>query len=499
MKIIVDDKTMQQCDKNTIEHYKIPSIVLMEQASMAVAHEICELFKKDSRILIACGSGNNGGDGIATGRILYLLGYNVTLFYVSDMSKCSSECKIQSDIVAQYDIPVKHDINKMSDEYDVIVDAVFGVGLSREITGKYKDAIEFLNKLSGYKIALDIASGISSSNGQILGCCFEAKLTLAIAFAKIGQYLFPGAQYSGEIKVLNININEKSFLDMKPNVFLLQKEDLKNLPVRNEDSNKGSFGKILVISGQKNMAGAAYFSSKAAYLTGCGLVKIFTVEENRTVLQTLIPEAILDTYIAEKFDENALEQSIEWADTIICGPGIGTDTSSIRIVDLVLKHNDKKCILDADALNIISSDISKTEQLNGNFILTPHLKEMSRLCNRSISDIKKDIINIAKQYALKWKCTIVLKDSRTIVASTEDSVYLIDSGCSGMATAGAGDVLSGIVGALFSETDNALKAAAYAAYIHGLSGSYIQESISNRSIIADDILNGLRKVLKWAN
>ncbi len=498
MKEILTASCMQQCDKTTIEYFGVPSLVLMERAALGMYEELIKRIDKNAQCAIVCGNGNNGGDGIALARLLHLAGYAVKIVFVGNPNHMSQDCKKQLDIAAKYKVPCKYDIEgdvrETLEHQDVIADAIFGVGLSREIQGNYQSVIRQMNEASGYKVALDIASGINADNGQIMGIAFRADLTITVAFEKIGQHLFPGADYTGELICREIGIDKNSFLNHKPSAYVLEQKDLHEIPERSSGSNKGTYGKVLVIAGKKNMAGAAYFSALAAYRTGCGLVKVFTEESNRQIIQTLVPEAVLETYREEKFRIEALKEALLWANVIICGPGLGTETVAGLIMEEVLKEKKKPVIIDADGLNVLSA--MDDYSLGKNFILTPHLGEMSRLVGASISEIKKDLIMAARQYANSCGCNLVLKDAHSVIANSNGEIYLTISGNSGMSTGGSGDVLTGIIGGLCALKMPTDKACAFGSYLHGLCGTAAAKEKNEYSLIASDLIEGLGTVLK---
>ena len=288
MKYLVNSREMKQYDTNTTEHFKVPSLLLMERAALAVFDEIKRQYPCSKKFLIVCGTGNNGADGFALTLLLLLDGAEVHTVLIGDRKKETDQCKKQLEILFAYGCPVLEAIPENT-AYDVIVDAIFGVGLSRNVEGIFADTIRKMNEIPGKKIALDMPSGISSDTGAVLKCAFRADCTITFAYEKIGMHLFPGNEYVGEIVTKQIGITDESFLTQMPGVMAFEMEDLRFLPKRASHSNKGSFGKLLLIAGSVDMAGAAVLSAKAAYTAGCGLVRVFTPEENRIPLQTSIP------------------------------------------------------------------------------------------------------------------------------------------------------------------------------------------------------------------
>lgn len=493
---------MKDCDTATIEYFGVPSVVLMEKAALQIASEIRRRFSKDHTILIVCGSGNNGGDGLAAGRILYLEGYPVTFYFAGKEEKCTAETKRQMQTVKKYGFPFLEKLPENGQQYerktyDVIVDALFGNGLVRNIEGVYAEWIQTMNDLPGYKIAVDLPSGISADTGAVMGCAFRADLTVAIAYAKRGHLLYPGAEYCGELVRKDIGISEHSFKGKLPPVRELEAQDLYvRLPVRAAYSNKGTFGKVLIIAGSKGMAGAACFSAKAAYRSGCGLVKVLTAEENRVVLQNLVPEAVLSTYEENRLEKRQLTELISWADAIVAGPGIGQGETAKEIITAVLEQSNVPAILDADALNLISKNPEVLKTIRTQAVVTPHLGEMARLTGKTVSEIAKDLIGAAQMFASEYQVVCLLKDAHSVCAVPSGETYVITSGNSGMATAGSGDVLTGIIGALCGMGLAIDEAAAYGAYLHGMAGSYAAAVKGEYSLTASDILDHIYEVWK---
>lgn len=497
MRYIVNSSEMKACDKGTIEYFGVPSMVLMERAALSVVEEIEARASSDAAILIVCGSGNNGGDGVAIGRLLFLKGYDVHVVFVGNEASASQETTEQLSILRKYNVPFSTSIPDKN--YDVIVDSIFGIGLCREIQGHYYDVILKMNSMTGLKIAVDIASGINGDNGHIMGIAFKANVTVTFAYAKIGHLLYPGADYTGELCVKEIGIDDHGFLDNLPSVFSAEHKDLSVIPERPSDSNKGTFGKVLVIAGTVNMAGAACFSAKAAYRTGAGLVRVLTHQANRIIVQSLVPEAVLTTYEESESEQKKILECIDWASVIVIGPGLGQSHFSMLLVESVLKNSKVPCIIDADALNLIAKHHYPLGEVKCELIVTPHMGEMARLCKEDISKIKDNSINIACDFAKQNNVITVLKDARTITALPSGEAYINCSGNSGMSTGGSGDVLTGIIAGLLCQGCTVAQSAYTGVYLHGLAGDKMSQVLCKESLMASDIIDGITLVLKEGN
>ncbi len=494
MQYLVNSSEMKTYDKNTADYYKVPSIVLMERAALAFVDELACQNVDTSKALIVCGSGNNGGDGLAAARLLAQKKSSVTVVYVGNRERATEANRLQLEILSAYGIPVYEQIPE--DHYTVVIDAIFGVGLTREVTGVYAEKIDQMNRLCGFKAAVDISSGLSADTGKILGTAFWADLTVTFAFAKCGCMLWPGVNYAGKTVVREIGIDENSFLGKLPRFRMLEKEDVGNLlPKRFAHSHKGTYGKLLLIAGSVNMAGAAVLAARAAYCCGCGLVKVLTPLENRVILQTAVPEAIIETYDKDS-RETDLSKAICWADAIVTGPGLGEGYAAEELVETVLKETEKPVLLDADALNIMARKKNLLRMLGENKIVTPHVGEMARLTGKTILQIETEIPDTARELAERYHTVCVLKDFRTVSALPDGEIYLNTTGNSGMATAGSGDVLSGMIGSLLAQGASPDTAALLGVFLHGMAGDIKAGQCGERGLTAADLADGLKQAWK---
>lgn len=500
MRYVLTAEQMKAADGRMINEVGIPSLVLMERAALQCVNAMKDFGVDLSKVLVVCGSGNNGGDGFAIARLLIEEGRDVETILVGNPASRSEETKIQMKILENMGISVG---NSLPDkEYSVIIDSVFGIGLSRTIEGKYAEVIQKMNEFRGYKVAVDTPSGICSNTGKVLGCAFKADLTVTFAYPKAGQILQPGCQYTGKLDVRPIGINDPGLRDRSDVYYTFQTEDLiKKMPKRVPDSNKGTYGRVLVIAGSKGMSGAAYLSAKAAYMVGAGLVRIYTEESNRQILQQLLPEAIMTTYNAEEEDALCeLPEILEWADVICLGCGLGMSDISAEIVRRVLAMNKKPCVLDADGLNLLAAMDDEAWKLAGEhsncYVFTPHMKEMSRMTGYTVQELKDNRTVLLKESAAKWHAVCTLKDSRTMVASEDAPIYLNTSGNAAMAKAGSGDVLAGTITGLMAQGLGTREAADLGVYLHGLGGDAARTEKGAYSVLAEDIIEGIGRTLK---
>lgn len=492
LEYILNKAEAAEIDRISIQEMGIPSVVLMEKAAMAVAGCVQKIARPGIKILAVCGMGNNGGDGVACARILKEAGFDTSVFLVGNKAKATKEMEIQVNIAKNLDTRF---ITKPEDnEYNIIIDALFGIGLSRNIEGEYAEWINWINSQSSEVVAVDIPSGINADNGQVYGCAVKASYTVTFGSNKRGIVVFPGAAYSGKVAVADIGFPGKALLKVTPEAYTYKKEDLPSLmPERGVRTNKGSFGKVFIIAGSAGMSGACCLAAKAAYRTGCGLVRIATAEQNINILKTYLPEAITGTY------EDGISYGTGWADVIAIGPGIGTDENAKRLVAEVLKIKDKPVVMDADALNVLPAIMQEgigTGSYNpgDNFIITPHLREMSRITGADLNDIKENIIDYASCH--KSGCVVVLKDARTVV-SDGSKIYINTTGNNALSTGGSGDVLCGIIAGLLAQGMETMEAACLAVCIHGAAADLYAEKKNRYSMLASDIIEELQFILPF--
>lgn len=494
MQLWVNAAQMKAADQYTIQKLGVPSLELMEHAAQACV-QVLEDEKVDlSHVCVVCGSGNNGGDGFAIARILQNNRYSVETFCVGNPEHYTEETQEQMYRLQECGGKITYGMPQ-EDSYSVVIDAVFGVGLSRKVEGRYRQVIEQMNRMRGTKFAVDIPSGLSATTGCILGCAFKADYTVTFQLKKIGLELSQGRAMAGRVIVPDIGISTDSICEDQEIVRTAGKDIYrKMLPDRPEDSNKGTYGRLLVIAGSKGMAGAAYLNAHAAYMTGAGLVRIYTSSDNREILQTLLPEAIITTY--EEYNKEELLSLLTWADSVCIGSGLGMSRLSEKILKTVIEYVKVPCLIDADGLNLLAENNNYLNQMaERRFVITPHMKEMSRLTGTPVEELKADRIQILKDFISRYRITCVLKDSRTLIASEEKGIRMNLTGNSAMAKAGSGDVLAGVISGWMVQGKEAEDAAELGTYIHGLSGDLAKFEKGVYSVMARDLIEYISKAL----
>lgn len=492
MRYLLNGREMKQWEKKAMEKYKIPSFLLMERAAMAVVKELTEKSYDLHKVLIACGTGNNGGDGLAAARLLKSRGIRVEVCMAGALERLSEDARRQLEMYQA--VSGKFVTDPAYDEYTVIVDAIFGIGCNREITGIAAEVIKGINEAQSPVVSVDVPSGVSSDTGEICGCAVRADATVTFFTWKLGMMLYPGRTNCGRIIVEDLGIPFEKTEDCR--IVTYTAKDLKLLPQRNADSHKGTFGKVLVMAGSQKISGAAYLAAAGAYRIGAGLVKIYTPKENLFAMQTLLPEALIEIYDRDRPLVKQLKQCMAWADAIVIGPGFGTDRMAEKILKYVISKSTVPVVVDADGINILAKSKTCLLDPTAPLILTPHIQEMAGLTGTSRETVKKNLIGSALDFTDSYPVTLVLKDSRTVVAKEKETVYINTSGNSGMATGGSGDVLSGVIGGLLAQGMLPLEAAKMGVYVHGRAGDEAAAKKSAYSMTAADILDGIAEVTR---
>lgn len=458
--------------------------LMITRAATAILEYINETPEIDtSSVLILAGKGNNGADGILLGKMLLELGCDVS-FYKSNASQISKENAYFSHGVSFLNTPPT-DFRP----FTLIIDALFGIGFHGSMKEEDKELVIAVNNSKKTILSIDIPSGVNSANGSF-EVAVKADYTCALNCYKPGHFLFPGAEQCGKITLLQVNI---PLID-QPFMRALEETDLQKLPKRPIRSNKGTFGKIAIVAGSFGMAGAAYFAAKAALLSGCGLVKIYTHKENRIILQTILPEAILSCY-DEETNLTDLSREIALFDAMVLGPGLGMSDLSKALATSLLSNLSIPAVVDADGLNLCVGT-NLLQNYKGSLIITPHPGEAARLLGCSVDKITENILENALTLSKKYACTALLKDAHTVIAS-QNEVYVNLSGNNGMATAGSGDILTGIIASLLAVGISPFQSGAYGAFIHGCAGDCSSKKHGTRSTTASRILDHIEEVFSF--
>ena len=499
MEYILTADEMKKCDAYTIEHFGVPAVVLMERAALKCVAAIIRENYNLRRVLVVCGSGNNGGDGFAIARILNERGIKVYVLLAGSLLQMSPETKINYECCVKYGIPIRSAVKE--DEYTLIIDAVFGVGLNRNLE---KDTAEFINGINTFKengariVSVDIPSGVNASTGEIMGAAVKADMTITFGYYKKGLLLYPGAEYTGKLMLVNIGITDASLDIIKPSLKCLTKRDLINAKQlkRPDRSNKGTFGKVLIVAGRENMSGCALLAALSCFRSGAGMVRVITHVNNKQLISEKLPEAMVDTY-DDKIDTIKLSEAVKWADVTAIGPGIGKDETAKELFEFIFFKSSGPCIIDADAISLLKKYRLTLKNGTGrDIIITPHIGEFSRFTGIEKEKVMNDIVTVTLACAKNYNITCVTKDARTVIASKEGECCINLSGNNGMATAGTGDCLLGVIAAFVARGMTAFEAAVFGCYIHGCAGDKAAVKRGKSGLMASDLIDELKDFLE---
>lgn len=493
---------VRQLDQYTIEHIPIASIDLMERAAERLYKKFTEHFTAKQNVCIFAGQGNNGGDALALARLLLKSDYNVSVILIHS-SSLSADCKINRQrLISDFPKTIKeltHQFVAPEIYHEtIIIDGLFGSGLSRPVSGVFAEAIEWINQTGNKVVAIDIPSGLQGEENQLTdkSIVVKANYTFSLQFPKLAFLFAENAPYVGSWEILDIGIHPEAIKQTSSNLFYLTQNDIKPLlKIRTKFSHKGSFGHALIIAGSKGMAGASVLSSKAALRSGAGLVSVHGPETNRIIVQSAVPEVIFQSDSHPDFITEV--DSIERFDALAIGPGIGTQSGTIEMLRNLLSKMTKPCILDADALNIISQNFDLLELIPKNSIITPHPKEFERIFGESKSSYHRMIK--AQEASMRYQIIIILKGAHTLIALPNASLFFNSTGNSGMATAGSGDVLTGMLVGLMAQGYNPDETAKIGIFLHGLAGDLALKNESKETLIASDIINNLGNAFNVLN
>ncbi len=482
MEYVVTNENARRIDDYLINSVGINSIILMENVAFAVAKTI---EPHSGKVAVLLGSGNNGGDGIALMRILALNGRQCVGIRCSDFNRLPNDALENYRIALKFGLDFSDNLSDM-DGADVIVDALFGTGLNRAIAGKCYEAINYANRIDAYRISIDIPSGMNGDSGAVMGAVFRADETITVQAVKQGMLLTSEREAVGKITVCKIGLLDDELMSSFSVGKLIDNSFVKSLlPDRKLVSNKGTYGRSLIIAGSKGMKGAAVMASTAALTAGSGLVNVLVPSDAADAFINR-PEIMLST------DECELDRLLDKATAIGIGCGCGNDDKIKNKLKQVLLSK-KPCVIDADAINTMDSE--EKSLLHDKCIITPHPLEMSRFLGCSVSEVIENPVKNALRTASKYGCTVVLKSATTVIATSNGKIRFNISGNPGLAKGGSGDVLTGIITALLAQQLEPFDAASAGAYILGASADEAVNLLKNRMLIASDVVEYINAVI----
>ncbi|MDD2366257.1 MAG: NAD(P)H-hydrate dehydratase [Desulfuromonadaceae bacterium] len=502
---VVTSHTMQEIDRQAICEYGLSGIKLMESAGSSCVEEIIAEFGLKGRAVVMAGKGNNGGDGFVIARLLSQKGWSVKTIILADREDIRGDAAANIAKLADSTINYCTHEGQLSALHmeeifhaDVIIDALLGTGLRRDVSNVYLEAIDLVNASGRPVVSVDIPSGIHGTTGRVLGDAVRAYITVTFAFAKLGHVLYPGAEHTGRLVVADIGIPSELMKTALGYDFLNADTMRQKLHRRDRLAHKGDFGHILLIAGSVGKTGAAALSANSAVRAGSGLVTLAVPESLNSILEVKTTEAMTmplpDSGSGHLTNSAfpAIEKLIVGKDAVAIGPGLDRRPGTYALVQNIVETFDMPMVIDADGLNALAEDITVLKRKKtANLILTPHPGEMSRLLGASIPDVEAIRISVAQEFARKYAVYLVLKGARTVIASPDGVAAINGSGNPGMATGGMGDVLTGIIVSLLGQGYVAWEACCLGVFLHGFAADMIAEEKGEIGITASDVLEQL--------
>lgn len=498
MKIFTSNQ-IRELDRYTIEHEPIRPIDLMERAAKALARAITEMWGNDTPVVVFAGPGNNGGDALAVARILADQNYKVSVYLFNINDRLSEDCAANkkrvadhkhirtfAEVTQQFDPPVL-------DASTLVVDGLFGTGLNKPLAGGFASLVKYINQSPAKVVSIDIPSGLMTEDNtyNIHTNIIRANITLSLQMKKLAFLFADNQQYIGRLRLLDIRLSQDFIAKTKSQYSIIEENEVRKLLIpRHDFEHKGSIGNALLIAGSYGMAGAAILSARACLRSGVGKVTVHTPRKNYNAMQTAVPEAVMQMDREETLFSEAVDA--EDFDALGIGPGLGQSENTAIALIAQLRRTTAPIVADADALNILANHRAWMQQLPKGIVMTPHPKEFERMygnrCNGDYERLAK-----AREMAEHLQAFILLKGHYSALCLPDGSVIFNSTGNSGMATAGSGDVLTGIITALLSRGYRQREACIIGMYVHGLAGDLAAKEVGKESLIASDIIRYLPK------
>lgn len=505
-------KEMQLIDKKAISEYGIPGIVLMENAAIQAIKEIeagyGDLTKK--RVTVVAGKGNNGGDGLAIARHLINRGTKIIVYLLAEDSSIEGDALINLKIFKKmggkiydsgsFDLKAMETVISHS---HIIIDAIFGIGLSTDVKGFYADVISLINSAGKPIVSVDVPSGISADTGKVLGAAVRADLTVTFGLPKIGLLIYPGAEYAGKLKIVDISIPGGMMEIESIQANLLTIEEMRGaVTERAADSHKGSFGHVGVIAGSIGKTGAAAMTSLASLKVGAGLVSLAVPSSLNQILAQKLTEVMTfplpegkEGFLGNRAEERIIEFLAD-KDVVAIGPGISTDKETQGLIRRLVKRISIPMVIDADGINAFVGYTDILKDIGIPIIFTPHPGEMASLLGINPSDVQDDRIGISRRVSTEYNIYLLLKGARTIIAEPSGAIYINPTGNPGMATGGTGDILTGIIAGLIAQRLDISSAVRFGVFLHGLAGDLAAKEKGEAGMIAGDLLDMIAEAIR---
>ncbi len=510
---LVDANEMQEMDRLTIKAFGLPGRVLMENAGRGATSFLLkqkpDLAQKS--IGVIAGRGNNGGDGFVIARCLSQKGIKAAVYLLADKQRVTGDAAANLDLLEPLDIPLvelpdtksffKH--KDTMDRHDLWIDAILGTGLKSEVRGFFREIIEFINSSKKYVFAVDIPSGLDSDTGRPCGAAIRANATATFGFAKTGHLLYPGTEYTGDLKIVDIGIPQHVVDQVGPRQRLITADIARaHIRSRKPDAHKGDSGHLLVIAGSTGKTGAAALTARAAMRAGAGLVTLGIPASLNSVLETQLIEAMTFP-LPEKApgipDPNAFAKIMTFLPGKQClaiGPGIGTEPATVELVRQIIIASSIPLVIDADGINSLAGATDLLDKLKAPAVLTPHPGEMARLTGLATSEVQNNRISCAREFAVKFNIHLVLKGARTIIAHPNGVIYINPTGNPGMAAGGMGDVLTGIIAGFITRRVPLEKAVQSGVFLHGAAADSLMKKIGQTGFLASEVIDRIPQQMR---
>ncbi len=505
---IVTGEEMQQIEEEAIRKLAISTRILMEKAGEAVAREVLKMVSRRGEVIVVCGKGNNGGDGFVAARFLHKAGVKVMIFGLASHEELSEDAFDAFRSLNALSIPYEVlDSNTLShfeaslSRADLLIDAIFGIGLKGAVKGFTSKVIEIINRTARSVISVDVPSGLEVDSGHVHGECVVADKTVTFTCLKVGLVIYPGANFVGDLQLVDLGIPLEIVKGVSTTTLPSIGEIKDFLPGREVDVHKKECGRVLVIAGSLGMTGAATLTSLSALRSGAGVVTLGIpqslnpiFEQKLTEVMTIpLPETPHRSLDVGAFDK--INELLKVFDVLVMGPGLSLNESTVHLVRKLVASASCPLVLDADGLNALVDATEILAKRSTPTIITPHPGELARLFKTTADEVQSDRLGFAKRAATLWNIVVVLKGARSIVSCEEKST-IVPTGNPGMATAGTGDVLTGLIGGFLSQEMTSYNAAVLATYIHGLAGDLAAEDVTPYCLIASDLIDYLPKAIK---
>ncbi len=507
---ILSAAEMQEVDRKSIEEFGIPGLILMENAGRAsveiIRQRVSDIGEK--KITVLCGKGNNGGDGFVIARHLFLDGIPVQICLTGKRSQLKGDAKTNADIALNLGIPIQEleeqHLNRSQHNLrhsHIIIDAIFGTGLTRPVEGIYKSLFEIVNEMAAQVISIDIPSGLDSDSGNLIGPHIRADATIALGQYKRSHCLAPAQEAMGERYRVDIGLAPQALEECTSSIFEVETGDVqKSLIPRTRESHKGSFGHTLIIAGSPGKAGAGGLAALAAMRIGSGLVTLaipesckYAFESSPLEVMTLALPANSEGFIDSCAHETILQQSFS---AVALGPGLSTHPDTLNFLSGLIPQLKCPIVIDADGINAFAKNKELTKLLNSEMVLTPHPKEFSRITGKEVKDILASKLEALSEFIDKYPANILLKGPGTLMAFQDGTQYINSTGNPALATAGSGDVLTGIIAGLLAQGLSLKEATYCGVFIHGFCADLYIETFNERTLVAGDLIDLLPEALK---